>query len=338
MAEPSVAAGVARSLIEFAASRGASRTALRELSGIDARLLEDQDNRVPLASYRALMRAGKELCGDPALALHYGDAVDLSEMSVVGLILSSCETMTDAFAQLNRYGRLVIELDASTTDRLTLEQSPGELRIIDARPDPNEFPELTESGFARTVSMARRYAGDEQFLKAVHFTHRAPAYRSEYDRIFRAPVVFESDSNALISTDVWLSRRPPHASRYAFGILSRHAESLLESLENSRTTRGRVESLLIPVIHTGSATMETVAAKLNVSRQTLFRKLKTEGTTFERILDDLRHKLALHYLAEKKASVNETAYLLGFSESAAFSRAFKRWTGSSPRQYTAGPG
>jgi AraC-like DNA-binding protein len=59
--------------------------------------------------------------------------------------------------------------------------------------------------------------------------------------------------------------------------------------------------------------------------------LKAEGATFEKVLDELRHKMALHYLSGNKVSVSETAYLVGFSEPAAFSRAFKRWTGSSPR-------
>ena len=79
--------------------------------------------------------------------------------------------------------------------------------------------------------------------------------------------------------------------------------------------------------------METIAGELGLSRQTLFRRLKAEGTTFERVLDDLRHRLALHYLDGGKMSVNQTAYLVGFSDPAAFSRAFKRWTGSSPRAY-----
>ena len=77
--------------------------------------------------------------------------------------------------------------------------------------------------------------------------------------------------------------------------------------------------------------MDTIARKLGLSRQTLFRKLKAEGVTFEQVMDELRQKLALHFLNRKKVSVNQTAYLVGFSEPAAFSRAFKRWTGSSPR-------
>ena len=92
---------------------------------------------------------------------------------------------------------------------------------------------------------------------------------------------------------------------------------------------------MIPILHTGDARMDAIAGNLAISRQTLFRRLKAEGTTFENVLDELRHKLALHYLADRKVSINETAYLLGFSEPAAFSRAFKRWTGSSPRAHAA---
>ena len=77
--------------------------------------------------------------------------------------------------------------------------------------------------------------------------------------------------------------------------------------------------------------MDSLAKQMGLSRQTLFRKLKAEETTFEKVLDELRHALALHYLSGKKVSVNETAYLVGFSDPAAFSRAFKRWTGFSPR-------
>ena len=76
--------------------------------------------------------------------------------------------------------------------------------------------------------------------------------------------------------------------------------------------------------------MITIASKLGLSRQTLFRKLKAEGVTFEKVLDELRRTMALHYLRGRKVSVNETAYLVGFSDPAAFSRAFKRWTGYSP--------
>jgi AraC-like DNA-binding protein len=120
-------------------------------------------------------------------------------------------------------------------------------------------------------------------------------------------------------------------NRYVFGVLTDRGEALLAELEAAKTMRGRVEALIMPILHTGDVSAETIASKLGTSRQTVYRNLKAEGVTFEHVLDALRHRMALHYLAGKKVSVNETAYLVGFSEPSAFSRAFKRWTGKSPR-------
>jgi AraC-like DNA-binding protein len=337
MAEPTIAAGFARGLMDLAVSKGAGPKLLAERSGIDPKELQDQDNRIPFAKYIALMRAGKELCNDPALALHFGEAFGMEELSIVGLMGRASETIADAFAQLNRYERLVADIDgAAAGNRLVLTRNGDELWIVDTRKNPNDFPELTESSFARMICQSRRFYGDRQFVKAVHVTHAAPAYRAEYDRIFQVQVVFESDKNAMLMTDdSWMTLKNPLPSRYVFGILSERADALLESLETSKSARGRVEALLMPILHTGEASMDIIAGKIGVSRQTLLRKLKVEGTTFEKVLDELRHKLALDYLSGKKVSVNETAYLVGFSEPAAFSRAFKRWTGSSPRNRSA---
>jgi AraC-like DNA-binding protein len=329
MTENTIAAGNARALMDLAVTKGANRQALAARSGIDPAELQEQDNRVPFAKYIALMRTAQELCRDPALALHFGEAVDFAEISVVGLIGRASETMADGFAQFNRYARLVVD-DGEVTDRLILERSAGQLWMVDTRQYADDFPEFAETSFARMVCTSRRWFLEAQFIKAVHFTHPAPAYRAEYDRVFQLPVVFESDKNALLTDEAWLTHRNPHASRYVFGILSAHAEELLQYLERSKTTRGRVESLLIPILHTGEASVDLIASKMGISRQTLFRKLKAEGLTFEKMLDELRHKLALHYLSGKKVSVNETAYLVGFSDPASFSRAFKRWTGRSP--------
>ena len=79
--------------------------------------------------------------------------------------------------------------------------------------------------------------------------------------------------------------------------------------------------------------MEEVARMMGVSRATLFRKLKAEGINFEQLHDQLRQTLAIHYLQGGKVTVNETAYLLGYSEASSFSRAFKRWTGRAPSTY-----
>ncbi len=284
-----------------------------------------------------LIRAAKQLCGDPAFALHLGETINCADYSVASMLSYACETVADALAQRNRYGRLMADVECDHPDRYLLEQTRGSVWLIDTRKRPNESPELTEAFFARVAS-ASHQQGETPFLQAAHFTHAEPAYRAEYDRIFRVPLVFGSNRNALLMDAAWLQQRIALAPSYVFGILSAHAEALLASLDAAKTFRGRVESLLMPILHTGDASIERIAGDLGLSRQTLFRRLKAEGVTFERVLDDLRHTLAVHYLQGEKVSVNETAYLVGFSDPAAFSRAFKRWTGSRPHLLRQRPG
>jgi AraC-like DNA-binding protein len=328
MPELTVAAGLARGLMEFAQSKGADRRDLAARSGIGLDELEDVDGRIAFARYVALMGAAKALTNDPALALHYGEANDMAQVSVVGLIAYACETMLEAMAQVNRYGRLVVEFDGPE-NRFAVTRKGGGLWAIDRREDPNAFPELTESTFARMICGPRRF-GVTQLARAVHVTHPAPPYHAEYERVLGAPVTFDAAWNAVLLDEAWLTHRIAVQPRYVFGVLSDHADALLRSLQSSKTVRGRVEGLLAPMLHKGEASMDSISAGLGVSRQTLFRQLKREGVTFEAVLDDLRRRLALHYLADRKVSVNETAYLVGFSDPAAFSRAFKRWTGKSP--------
>lgn len=331
MAGPSVAASVVVRVIELAVARGAERGSLLAGSEIEAAALEDPDARVPLARHIAVLRAAKAQCRDPAFALHYGETVNLAEVSVVGLIGYASETMLDAFVQLQRYSRLVMDFDLGPGPRFTLERDDSGLWIVDHRPDPNAAPELTETVFAQMVSGTREF-GDSPFVKAVEVTHPDPGYRSEYERILGAPVTFGSGRNAMRIDEAWIAHRIAVQPPYAFGILTRHADALLERLESAATMRGRVEGALLPILHTGEAGIEAVGARLGCSRDTLYRRLKAEGTTFEQVLDGLRRRLALEYLGARKVSVNETAYLVGFSDPAAFSRAFKRWTGKSPSE------
>jgi AraC-like DNA-binding protein len=315
--------------MELAVSRGANRCALTERSRIDPTELEDRDNRIPFAKYVALMKAGQDLCDDPALALHFGESAAASEISFTHQIGAS--SMAEVFTVVNRYARLSVEVEQGSTDRYVLSRSGGRLWMIDTRKNPNDFPELTESSFARMICSMRQLVGEKPMVKAVHVTHSAPSYRAEYDRIFRMPVVFDSDKNAFLMDEAMLSYKPPISPAYTREVLTAHADKLLEKLERSKSTKGRVEGLLMPSLKGGDVSMKTIANKLGVSRQTLFRRLKSEGVTFEKVLDELRHKQALNYLSANKMSVSQTAYLVGFSDPASFSRAFKRWTGSSPR-------
>ncbi len=340
MPNPTIAAGYPKALLDFAVARGADRQMLIERSHIRLDDLNDQDNRIPLTNYLALLKAGIELCNEPALSLLFGEAVRLQDISLVGLIGVAFDNVEAVRRQVNRYAPLTLDADdGGTADAVEFVRENGDVWMKFTSEIYKANPLLAESGFARNVCGARALAASMpnfanlSFPKAIRFTHSEPSYRAEYDRIFGVPLFFGSHMNALLIDEAFLNMKLPRTNPYLSEILSARADELLKSLEMSKTIRGSVENLLIPILHTGEASMEMIAVKLSLSRQTLFRKLKAEGVTFAQVMDELRHKLALDYLNGRKASVNETAYLVGFSEPAAFSRAFKRWTGSSPRIY-----
>ena len=332
MSDLTVSAGIVSGLAAFAATRGGDLPALLACAGVDPATLDDQDNRIPFAQYKTLMGAAQLMCADPALALHYGEAVDMSEISIVGLIMNASATMGDAFAQMQRFGRLALEVEGvSDGARFAMVTRHGQLWMQDTRANPNDFPELTESAFARLVCGPRRFLATPHVLE-IHMTHPAPSYRAEYERVFQCPVTCASDWNAM-RIDPQITTAPVALQpRYVFGVLTARADALLKELEQAQTTRGRVERLLLAILHTGDVSADALASAMGFSRQTLFRRLRAENATYEDVLDELRHRMALHYLHGRKVSVNETAYLVGFSEPAAFSRAFKRWAGKTPQE------
>lgn len=331
MRDETVSSGFVLGLLGYAVAHGADRASLLAQAGIEEGALADRDARLPFGRYVALMRAAKFATGDDALALHFGQAVNVETISVIGLIGQASDTMLEAFTQLNRYVSLIVDIELDGENRFAMERDAEGLWFTDKRANANAFPELTESAFSHIIAGPRR-SGVPEWVKEVRVTHAKPAYAAEYERIFRAPVVFSADRNAMRMEESIVAHKVGILPRYAFGVLVEHADALLAELEATTTLRGRVQALLTPVLHKGEISMDTVADQLGMNRQALYRALKAEDTTFEQVLDALRYRMALDYLRGKKVSVNETAYLVGFADPASFSRAFKRWTGKSPSE------
>lgn len=331
-----MAAGFAAAFAEFAANRGADRGALLLASNLTEADLSDQDNRIPIPAYHAMIAAGIMQTGDTALLLRHTFESDLETISVVGQIVHTSKSLAHSIDQLNRYVRLMADASLPKgTDRYELLHTSDGLWIVDHLILPDADYLGTEASFARFISEFRSSFPDVPFALDLEVTFPPPPHVADYPDLFRIPVQFGGARNALRLDPVWVSDgsdfAPGHA--YAFGVFTRHADALLKALESDTTTRGMVEAQILPRLHEGSISMDRVAKDVGMSRQTLYRRLRDEGLTFGDVHDDLRKRMALDYLSAQKVSVNETAYLLGFSEASSFVRAFKRWTGHSPTAY-----
>ncbi len=328
MPEPSVAAGLMDAVFEFAVSKGADRQALADA----ARFKPGQaapDDRLPYDAYVSMFRCAKRLTGDPALALRFGEEVDMSQFSVVGLLGPPPGSAGEVIDYFNRYARLLIDVPGQSVDRLRLGRAGSSLWLVDARPDPNRFPELTESTFARMVCTARKM-GVQSPIAELHVTHAKPLHDEQYDRIFAVPIRFGAAWNAVRFGDELLRLLPAGVQlTYAQRLASGHAEKLLDRLMDEATFRGRVASEIERAIRRGKATINMVSSQLGMSRQTLYRHLKREGLTYQELHDEIRCRIAVNDLGSGRP-IAQVAHQLGFSDRAAFSRAFRRWTGRSP--------
>jgi AraC-like DNA-binding protein len=331
MPEPTYAAGYAVGLVDFAVSRGADRSTLVALAGLDPALLDDHFKRVPLSRYMALLRNAATLCDDPAVALHFGQSSNCTDLSIIAMIGASCDTVSEALAHLNRYCRLALDIDGVNNEHYLLEHAREGVWLIDGRQLAYEYAELSVTTFTRMICTARLRFGRE-IARAVHFRHDAPPYAAECDALLGVTVRYNAPRSAILLDPAWLTQRIAQSPRYALAVLTARADELMAELEASRTVRGRVERAVAQLLATGGASMEVIAESMAMSRATLYRALKAEGVTFEGVLDDVRHRTALEHLSTGKLSVHRVAYLTGFSDPAAFSRAFKRWTGRSPRE------
>ncbi len=320
-------------LLAFCAKLGVQPEFLCDASDIKIAELENPDARVALSAYIDLMRIAIDATNRPALALEYGEATAMSELSIVGLLMEASETIGDAYIQMRRYGRLAIESAGPTAEpRFELVRQEGRLFLVDEQQLSQKYPELTEGAFSWLACGPRRYMERSPVI-AAHVTWSKPDHWRDYERILACPVYFESKWNALEMEPDSLSWPVRQNPKYVFGILIDRAEDLLGELEIPGQISRELKNLLTAVLHEGGVTADIAAQRMGMSRQTLFRRLNDEGTDFTTILAMLRQDLAKKYLKGSKASLNEVAYLVGFSDAASFTRAFKRWTAITPGEF-----
>ncbi|WP_420326186.1 AraC family transcriptional regulator ligand-binding domain-containing protein [Mameliella sp.] len=330
MSDQSMAAGFAAAFLDYAAGEGAPRVPLLAASGLAEDDLADQDARIPVAAYQALIAAGIKATGDTSLLLRHVLETRLETMSIVGQIVHASTSFPHSLGQLNRYARLMADVPIpGGRDRFELVHEGAAVWLVDNRPCDGSWM-ATEASFARFISEFRRSAPEHPFEQALEVTYAPPPHANRYPELFRVPVTFRATRNALRINPVWLDAAFDGGKDYVFGVFTRHADGLLDDLATRNTVRSAVEARMLADLHEGTLSMDRVARDLGMSRQTLYRRLKDEGVTFAQVHDDLRRRMAMDYLGARKVSVGETAYLLGFSEASAFVRAFRRWTGTSP--------
>ena len=325
-----IQAKAAEKILNAAVARGVKPESLCEAVNFDPSALNDPDSRMPFAQLVALYEKAADLTGDDNFGLHIGESVALSAFDVVGYCALNSPTLGAAFARVARYHSIW------TDGALFTVESTGETSAIVYRYSDPSIPEHrqdSEMTLATVTTLCRNIATPDFTPAVVEFQHAAPANTSEHQQLFNCPVRFGAPTNRLSFPSDFLQLPIAKADASLCAVLDRHAEELLAKFPPRDSLIDQVRNVIADEFRGGEPSLERSAAHLGLTPRTLQRKLQELGTTYNDVLDQMRRQLAMRYLREPRMAICEVAYLLGFSESSSFHRAFKRWTGVTPKEF-----
>jgi AraC-like DNA-binding protein len=316
-------------LLEYLENEGFDLKTILARVGIPESALEDTKTRFPKRRFQALWQVASEATGDPAIALRVSTMVKASALGIIGYLASASESRRNAFELVKGLTPLLwedVECDLETGSEVAfIRCSTG------SSPEARRF--TTEYAIGLTVTMSRVLGAGRSDPLEARFSYSAPAYADEYERILRLPIRFDAGEDGVLFPISMMDSLNPSADAALRQLLEGYAADQLAKIPTSAQFSQRIRACILSMLPLGGLTADTVAAQFSMSNRTLRRRLQQEATSYQEILDDVRAELAGHYLAKEKRGIDEVAFLLGFSDPSAFTKAFRRWTGQTPANF-----
>jgi AraC-like DNA-binding protein len=303
-------------------------------AGLDHSRLRDPGARFSYAAITRLWGLAAEVTRDPCFGLTVASLWHPTTLHALGYSWFASNTLAEAYERLQRYARFlntaangVMQIEKSA-DSYCLILDPSRMKLA-----PAEV--AIDAGLGMILNLSRGAYGEQFKPIRVSLQHEAPSAakdRSRFNDLFSAPVAFAQPENALWLDPGMVTESLATANPELARVNDQIVTDYLAKLDRNDVTM-RVRSKLIERLPSGQVSEEGIASSINVSQRSLQRKLKEQGVSFTRLLENTRRELSMQYVRNPQHSLNEVAFLLGFAEPSNFSRAFKRWYGRSPSQF-----
>ena len=301
----------------------------------NARILPDLAGsptlKLRLSAFVELFEGSARQTGNDNFGLWFGNRFQPRDLGMWGYAAISAPTLGTALESLVRLFRYhqessVMRLCADPNGLVRLEYRIVAPQIIERRQD-------AELSLGMFLNVIRECCGTRWAPEEVHFEHPKPEQARDHESAFGAPVYFSQATNAILFRPEFMPRPMPARDLRLMSVM----QTCLEQL-GSQTTE---EDLLLDQMRTairtrlpsGYPSFEEIAIELRAPAGAMHQDLQAAGLTYKDMVEDVRRELALSYLRQRHLPFSEIAMLLGYSELSAFSRAFRRWTGASPRIY-----
>ncbi len=328
--EPTIIAVHALRLIEYGSSQGLDPAKLVRIVGEPIESLRVPGAHIPIKrQYQLFGHIMREL-DDPGIPFKVARSIRMEDLHVMGFAVMTATNGLEATRRAVRYARLL-----TNSGHWELIEGPEGAIIRFNREIPGGVGSrvCNEAALADFVHCSRSCAGYDYIPVRVALRHEAPRDLRAHREFFRCPIEFGAPHNEFEITNEFFSRAPVDANPAMAQFFRDHAEKLLQEQEANTSLQEQVRREIVKQLPSGQPTLTSVAKRLAVSERSLRRHLTADSTSFSQLLSDVRFQRARSLLHTSKVSLSEIAYLLGFSNVSAFSRAFKKWCGSSPGEF-----
>ena len=300
-------------------------------AGLDHAKLRDPLARFPYPAVKKLWQIAPQATGDPCFGLTVASFWHPTTLHALGYSWLASNNLAEAFECTVRYTRIV---NTAAQGVIRLEPTADSYKVTLQPPMTVSYPAdaAVDAAMGMLLIMCRAAYGAEFTLQKAKVKHDAPVGSGRFLELFRAPVAFSQDENAIFIDPEVVQKPLATANPELVRINDRIVTDYLAQLDRNDLGM-RVRSKLIEHLPGGRVNEADIASSINVSQRSLQRKLKEQGMSFTQLVESTRRDLGLQYVRDPQHSFNEVAFLLGFTEPANFSRAFKRWYGKSPSQF-----
>lgn len=334
MQEATFSIAIVRDIVQYAIAQGVAAPDLYRAAQIDPSWLEDPDRQVGGEVLKHLWQETVLQTGDRDLGLHIGEAFDLAAIGIVGYVLLNCKTYGQVLEKLSQYTRLFSQ-GVAIHHHVSAGWVHCDCDIVgnvkNYLLDEPRHP--IESTFSALITATQQLTGNRLKADVVWFQHPRPEDVSEHERIFQTTVQFSQVANRIIFSEPCLNWFVRSANPRLLSMCELHASTMLNAQTETQSYRQQVITAITHHLQGEAPPIEAIARRLMLSVRQLQRELQTENTSYQQLLDETRKELALSQFNLPGTSIHDLAFLLGFSEPSAFHRAFKRWTGQTPRSY-----
>lgn len=297
---------------------------------INPLILSSPDNRLSGAEAHRIIDAATKLTNDYNLGLHQGERLSKGFSNILGYVLMNCSTLKECWMKYCRYEKIIDSTSISDFNIIDNYAVLNNTTLDETLATNRQFSDFKIAGM---LSYIKLLSNKKLQLHEVHFTHTKPKDISEYKRIFQSKICFGKSANALIFNSELLNIPVIEPNENLLAVFEKNATEILETLASSTYTNMVNEIILKEIEKCNLPSIDVVAKKLLLSTRSLQLYLNKEGTSYIKLVKELRKKIAEKYLKDNNISIDEITYILGFSETSAFHRAFKNWTGLTPVQF-----